>query len=497
MHIPLLIIGGGLSGLAAAIRFARFNPGRPLSIPGAGDTRPSLACGPSSSVLESSDTGSSMDCGVLILEKHSRVGGLNSYYYRNNSLLETGLHAITNFAPPQDKSAPLNRLLRQLKLRRKDFIFHEQIISEIFFANQETLSFSNDFDLLHHEIVTKFPRSAPGFSRLLQTIKEYDPFQAAPFRSARTLLTTTLDNPLLVDMLLCPLMFYGSSVENDMDLGQFIIMFRAIFLEGMFRPEGSIKDFLEILLSQYQEFGGKIRLQAPVARIIHQDRKVTGVELADGEVITCDAMISTIGYEETLACLTVPPVQKQRPRLGFVESIFRLHASCKKILPQDKTIIFYNTNKQFRYQRPENRVDYNSGVICFPGNFQGLAAQPYLELRATHLADYSRWKSLAADRPAYLAAKSATARHSKLALEKIIGNFSQDIVYEDTFTPLTIERFTAKKEGAIYGCPEKIKNGDIGYHNLFLAGTDQGFLGIVGSMLSGVSMVNQHILSRL
>ena len=478
MHVPLLIIGGGLSGLAAAIRLARFHPGRSSSIPGASDTKPSLACD------------------VLILEKHSRVGGLNSYYYRNNSLLETGLHAITNFAPPLDKSAPLNRLLRQLKLRRKDFTFHEQIKSEIFFANQETLSFSNDFALLHHEIVTKFPGSSAGFTRLLQIVREYDPFQAAPFRSARSLLTATLDDRLLVDMLLCPLMYYGSSVENDMDLGQFVIMFQAIFLEGMFRPEGSIKDFLEILLRQYQEFGGKIRLQATVARIIHQDKKVTGVELSNGEVITCDFLLSTIGHEETLAALTVQPVHRQRPRLGFIESIFHLPAGCQQHLPRDKTIIFFNTNEKFRYQRPVNRVDYSSGVICFPGNFQGLKPQPYLELRATHLADYDGWKSLAANRPAYLAAKRDTANLSKLALEKIIGNFKQDIVYEDTFTPLTIERFTSKKEGAIYGSPDKIKDGDIGYHNLFLAGTDQGFLGIVGSMLSGVSMVNRHILSR-
>lgn len=461
MHVPLLIIGGGLSGLAAAIRFARFNPE------------------------------------VLVLEKHSRIGGLNSYYYRNNSLLETGLHAITNFAAPDDKNAPLNRLLRQLKLRRKDFTFHEQIASEICFLNQETLSFTNDFEILHHEVVTKFPRSAPGFNRLLQTIKEFDPFQAAPFRSARTFLTATLDDPLLVDMLLCPLMYYGSSVENDMDLGQFVIMFRAIFLEGMFRPEGSIKDFLDILLEQYLGFGGKIRLQAPVARIILQNKKVTGVELADGEVIECDALLSTIGYEETLAALAMPPVSKPKPRLGFVESIFRLPAGCQEFLPTDKTIIFYNTSDKFRYQRPEERVDYSSGVICFPGNFQGLEAKTYLEVRATHLADYTGWKSLAADRPAYLAAKSDTAGKSKMALEKIIGNFSPHIVYEDTFTPLTIERFTAKKEGAIYGCPDKIKDGDIGYDNLFLAGTDQGFLGIVGSMLSGVSMVNRHILSRL
>ena len=37
-------------------------------------------------------------------------------------------------------------------------------------------------------------------------------------------------------MLLCPLMFYGSAREDDMDLGQFAIMFRALYLEGFARP---------------------------------------------------------------------------------------------------------------------------------------------------------------------------------------------------------------------------------------------------------------------
>ncbi len=82
-------------------------------------------------------------------------------------------------------------------------------------------------------------------------------------------------------------------------------------------------------------------------------------------------------------------------------------------------------------------------------------------------------------------------------LENLIGAFRANIVYEDTFTPVTIERYTAKVNGAIYGSPEKIKDGNIGYPNLFLAGTDQGFLGIIGSMLSGISIVNQHILPKL
>ncbi len=461
MKVPFLIIGGGLSGLAAAIRYARFSPD------------------------------------VLLLEKHSRLGGLNSYFYRKGSLIETGLHAITNYAEPTEKKAPLNQLLRQLKLHRRHLHLHEQIQSEICFAGRESLLFSNTFEVFHDQIVSKFPRSVQGFDDVVVAIASYDPFRPQCFTSAKAFLHHFLKDPLLVDMILCPLMFYGSSIENDMDLSQFVIMFRSIFQEGMFRPHGTIKDFLDLLLTHYNQFGGKTLTHSRVARILHDNRKVSAVELETGEVIQCDRLLSTIGYQETMQLLGVKTSGDSGNRLGFIESIFQLPMSCRSSLPLDRTIIFYNKSDRFVYQRPQTRVDFNSGVICFPSNFQGIQPQEYFEIRSTHLADYFSWKSLQSNRPAYLAEKAQTARRSVASIEEIIGNFSGNIVYENTFTPLTVERFTAKKEGAIYGHPQKFKDGNIGYDNLFLAGTDQGFLGIVGSMLSGVSMVNHHILPAL
>ena len=62
------------------------------------------------------------------------------------------------------------------------------------------------------------------------------------------------------------------------------------------------------------------------------------------------------------------------------------------------------------------------------------------------------------------------------------------------FTPLTVERFTGHINGAIYGSTKKFRDGRIGYENLFLCGTDQGFLGIIGALLSGISMANYHCL---
>ncbi|RUM45989.1 MAG: NAD(P)/FAD-dependent oxidoreductase, partial [Desulfocapsa sp.] len=438
MYVPLLIIGGGLSGLAAALRFARFIPD------------------------------------VLILEQHSRIGGLNSYYYRNKRLFETGLHAITNYAEAKEKKAPLNRLLRQLKIKRNELDLHEQNHSEIRFVGQESLLFSNDFSLFCQEIESKFPKSYHGFTELVVLIDGYDPFAPADFISARTVIHDKLQNNLLTDMLLCPLMYYGSSIENDMDLGQFVIMFRAIFQEGMFRPGGTIKDLLDLLENHYKGHGGKIRTGAAVTRIIRKGKKVLGVELADGEEIRCDYMLSTAGSEETFTLLGTSSGIKKLSRLGFVENIFEVSPATVPEHENDTTIIFFNTAESFHYNNPQGYVDLHSGVICMPQNFKNLPTRFHKEIRTTHLANYQQWKKLEQNRTTYDKEKDSTALSSLAVAEKILGNFSENIVYRDTFTPLTIERFTAKKEGAIYGNPSKIKDGDIGYDNLFIAGTDQG-----------------------
>jgi phytoene dehydrogenase-like protein len=317
VKVPFLVIGGGLSGLAAAIRVARFNPS------------------------------------VLLLEKHSRLGGLNSYFYRNKTLYETGLHAITNYAGPRDKKAPLNRLLRQLKLQRSELTFCEQYHSEVVFRGCTSLKFSNDFELFQSEIGEKFPLAGDRLQKLLFFLEGFDPFVPAPFTSAKKFLMEILGDALLVDMILCPLMYYGSSHENDMDLSQFAIMFRAIYQEGMFRPQGTIKDFLDLLVAHLHTLGGSIRTSCGVERIVHHQGTAIGVQLSSGEEIECDYLLSTIGRDETMHLLdkTPPTPTSECGRLGFFETIYQVPAKAATHLACDKTIIFYNDGERFLYKK--------------------------------------------------------------------------------------------------------------------------------------------------
>nr|WP_320011614.1 FAD-dependent oxidoreductase [uncultured Desulfobulbus sp.] len=452
----LIIIGGGLSGLAAGIRAARFG------------------------------------YKTLILEQHSLPGGLNSYYTRQGRLFETGLHAMTNYAEPRDKRAPLNRLFRQLRLSRKQFTFHQQIASEIHFPDRR-LRFSNDPEMLEEAIGQAFPARIDAFRFLKSRIADYDPFTVVPWRSTRGFLHEILQEPALEDMLLLPLMVYGNAEEEDMDLGQFVIMFRAVFEDGFFRPSGTMREFISLLVEQYKEFGGELRYRAPVSRIVIEEGAVRGVALESGEILEAETVLSTAGMPETirLSDWSADP-EEYSGRMSFMETISVLPRRTSTELGADRTIIFYNSRNTLTYRRPAEYLDTSWGVICFPEHFSGLPLEETAQIRVTNAASYPLWNSLG--REEYTTQKAYWTRAAVTASEEIIGNYQPSIVYQDSFTPLTIERFTRKAEGAVYGSSRKIKDGLTPWPNLFVAGTDQGYLGIVGAMLSGITVVNQHIL---
>src|SRR3954466_4276252 len=115
-----IIIGAGLSGLAAGIRLAYYEQR------------------------------------VCILERHYTIGGLNSFYRLRGRDYDVGLHAVTNYATKGTKKGPLAKLLRPLRLSWEDFSLAPQIGSAIAFPGIR-LAFNNDIRLLESEIARDFP----------------------------------------------------------------------------------------------------------------------------------------------------------------------------------------------------------------------------------------------------------------------------------------------------------------------------------------------------
>jgi len=471
-----IIIGAGLSGLAAGIRLAHFGQK------------------------------------VCICEQHSKTGGLNSYYSRKGIEIDSGLHAMTNFAQAKDaKSLPLLKLLRQLRIPHANLNLREQNGSRIAFPDRE-LNFSNDFSLLECEIRKEFPGQIDNFIKLDNHIRSYDGLDVtAGYISARKVLNEFIKDPLLIEMLFCPLMYYGSAVENDMDFAQFAIMYRSIFHEGFCRPAEGIKTLLNLLEERFLECGGRIIkksakladsdspvlcLNCGIRRIITTKNKVTAVELLNGEIVETDKILSSAGFAETMQMVEETENRSIKTgQLAFVETVAILPAPLSDN-DYNTTITFFNRSANFAYKNPDTLINRQSGVVCVPDNFKFNSddTPPHPQIRVTMLANHQKWIHLNEDE--YKREKQkAGAEAIKIATEYSgIKTLIDNIQFTDIFTPKTVMHYTGHIHGAVYGSPDKQKNGLTSIDGLFLCGTDQGFLGITGSMLSGISMANMHIL---
>jgi len=460
MHYDVLIIGAGMSGLAAGIRLAYYGKK------------------------------------VCIVEKHYRVGGLNSFYNLGGRKFDVGLHAMTNYVPKGVKLAPLPKLLRQLKLKAEDFALCPQRMSVIKFPGK-TLRFNNDFDFFVQEVVDNFPKQADNFLNLLKTIFEYDELNLyAKSVSAREVVSSIISDPLLIDMIFCPLMFYGNAQENDMDFGQFVIMFKSIFCEGFARPQAGVRQILDVLVKKYKACGGELRMRCAVTSLKCANGRVESILLDNGEVLTADRILSSAGYVETMKLLTDQDSSElncPEGQLSFVEFILILNKEPAE-MGYNTTITFYNNSDRFNYRKPDGLVDVSSGVICCPNNFQFETPLPESIIRITNLANFEPWNKL--NEEEYKAQKAAWLQTTLKEVVKFVPDFRDSIIFTDIFTPKTIHRFTGHINGAVYGTPNKIKTGRTHLDNLFICGTDQGFLGIVGAMLSGISMANLHVLQK-
>ncbi len=459
-----IIIGAGMSGLAAGIRLAMY------------------------------------DQRVCILERHTTIGGLNSFYRLDGRNFDVGLHALTNYMPKGDRRHPLGRVLKQLRFSWDEFQLCEQLESQVAYGDRR-LAFSNDPQLLISEVAERFPHQADAFVRLVDELPGYDDLGEIPEgASGREFVSQYISDPLLADMLLAPLFYYGSARENDVDADQFVILFRSIYLEGFCRPREGVRLILRLLTRKYKALGGELRLRSGVNALNTKGDSVREIVLDSGEVLTAKRVVSSAGWRETEALLSgetnnngEAPTLDQRPpgRLSFVETLSVLDCPAAE-LGHKPTIIFYNATDRIAWQPPEELVDLRSGVICCPGNFAFDEPPDLSMIRVTCLANYERWKSL--PREAYLAEKDVWFERVLEAIQPYTPPFREHIVARDMFTPTTIVKFTGHFNGAVYGAPNKQRDGRTPLSNLFICGTDQGFVGIIGTLVSGVSIANRYLL---
>jgi len=114
------------------------------------------------------------------------------------------------------------------------------------------------------------------------------------------------------------------------------------FLErkwGVFFPRGGTGALVQALVKYYEELGGKLHLNSEIDEILTERGRVTGLRKKNGEVITCDAVVSNGDVYLTYRDLLRKEIRAERrtkslKKSEFSMSLFLIYFGTKKKYPQ-------------------------------------------------------------------------------------------------------------------------------------------------------------------
>jgi phytoene dehydrogenase-like protein len=428
---------------------------------------------------------------VALVEQHRVLGGLNSYFKRKVqgelTIFDSGLHALTNYAGINNRQFPLGKILRQLRLKEAELQLQPQIESFITFP-WGTFKFTNDVEVFWDQLLTAFPSSAKAlesFQNFLQTYDEFAPEnQSATFECTREKLKQFFSDTRLCEALIAGPLCYGSSHPNTMDWNLFICLFRSLFIEGICRPAQGILGLIEPLKQKLEAWNVSLLMDKQVESIQGNEIVFLGGGRLSGKQI-----FSSIGLFELNQLMqerAVPMDAGARITLCEVGWAFKTK-DLKEHVPW--ALHFESLTENIQYEIPSTPIQPNLLIWSNSANYQE-SVDGVSFLKLSFLANGQYWLGL--NQAEYKAAKATFIVEANLQLAQRFPALVPLVQAYDAFTPKTIHRYTLHNQGAIYGGPQKWKTGQTPWENIFVIGADQGLPGIVGAMLSGITMANLH-----
>jgi phytoene dehydrogenase-like protein len=301
----------------------------------------------------------------------------------------------------------------------------------------------------------------------------------------------------------------------------------AHYMGGAYYVRGGSRTLVDALVGAIEESGGQIRLRSRVSRILVEGDRAAGVELAKGEVFRARHVVSNADAKRTF----LEMIGEERVSAALRE---RLHAYrmslplfivylALQVDPRDLGLRNSNYSLLPTYD-PEEQY-----AACYEGEIpekpaagitiaslkdpesRNIAPEGYTNLQIMTIApaQLSSWgveKGPASGgryrhTMPYTVAKRTLEERLLQVTEEMMPGLLKNIVWRESATPLTQERFTLSTGGTSYGfehAPDQFGGRRLATQTeipgLYLAGANTLFgHGIAGAMVSGVAAGNAVI----
>ena len=408
-HYDIIVIGSGLAGMTAANVLARSKHR------------------------------------VLLLEKHSKLGGLATWFHRKGGhVFDVSLHGF-----------PVGMIKSCRRYWNANIADRIVVLPRIKFDNPQfsiTTTFNrDDFTRL---LVTQFQIPEDRVREFFDTARSMSHLDNATMTAKELFEQFFPDRDDVVRLLMEPITYANGSTLEDPAL-TYGIVFSNFMSKGVYTFQGGTDLLVRLMREELTANGVDIAVNADVQKINVTDGRVQSV-VVNGRVIPTKAVLSNANLKGTIFSL----VGKEHFSDDFIEEAeaVRLNNSSTQVYIAIKPgatldeeacgdLLFSSTAPAFRTDMLLSRnITSRTYSFYYPRTRPG--TDRYYVVASTN-ANYDDWNGLS--KTEYEQSKRDLIDDTLTALQKYVPNIRDIAEYTEAATPTTFERFTGHWGGSSFG----------------------------------------------
>lgn len=407
---------------------------------------------------------------VLLLEKNSQIGGCLQTFRRFGVKYDTGMHYIGALDEGQimyQFFEELN-LLKDIHLCRLD----ENGFDRFNIAGQE-YKYASGSERFVETLSQQFPdcrHELQTYVRRIQDIAESSPlynlnkagdssYLESPYlhNSVNELLTSISNNRLLQNVLAGNLPLYAG--VKDKTPAYVYALISNSYLQSAWRIVGGSDSIAQSLANSIRSFGGEIRTDSEVSKILCDSEKATSVQLTSGEIIEANHFITDIHPQRVIQLIDsklIRPiyrgrVQQMENTVGNFTLYLKFKENCVPYLnynyyyyaEEDVWASYHSQQAEpqsflYMHQCTEDGQQYaQSAEIMVPMDYREVAKWAGT-ITGQRGSDYLEFKQKKAERVLNI-------------LGQLFPGISYCIENFESSTPLTYRDYTGTINGSTYG----------------------------------------------
>jgi prolycopene isomerase len=418
---------------------------------------------------------------VLVLERYLIPGGSSGYFDREGYRFDVGASMIFGFG----KQGTTNLLTRALAaVGERIETIPDRVQVQYHLPNELDIKVHQDYEQFVRELVTKFPGEAKGirqfYDECWQVFNCLNAMDLLSLEELRYLTRVFFQNPLACLGLAKYLPLNAGDIARkyikDPDVLKFIdiecyiwsvvpaemtpminagMVFSDRHYGGINYPKGGVGQIAQKLVAGLEKAGGEIHYKSRVTKIITEQGKAVGVELANGKTFRARRIVSNATRWDTFEQLLPPAEMPAKERkwqeryqkspaflslhLGVEANVLPVGTECHHVLLEDWT----------QMEAPEGTIFVSIPTLLDPS----LAPAGHHIVHAFTPSWMSDWEGLNATE--YQAKKEARAGVMLDRLERIFPGVNAGLDLMEIGTPRTHRRFLGRADGSYGPIPRR------------------------------------------